>query len=218
MTLTIHLLWSSEPYYLHGLLKVYYSHTGFQRLSVMCNYSYSNHKTSSQQFNVTSGSTWSMPLQGAIANPLVQLANSWKIYSTFNFLQNSLLHKSFSRVCASYCQHIKNGQYPRGFMKNRTKSCQVDKITFHFQAQITKQMLWSCGFFHEKELAAVRGFLAWPEEPVKHHALGSQQFGSQLSDLVSTWLKTLSIFSASHRPDPDTRFGWQSSEYFCLFS
>lgn len=112
----------------------------------------------------------------------------------------------------------KNGQYPRGFMKNWTKSCQVDKITFHFQAQIAKQMLWSCAFFHEKELAAVRGFLAWPEEPVKHHALGGQRFRSQLSESVSTWLKTLSNFSASHRPDPDTHFGWQSSEYFCLFS
>lgn len=94
-------------------------------------------------------------------------------------------------------------------MKNWTKSCKVDKIAFHFQTQIAKQKLWSSGVFHKKELAAVGCFLDRPEEPVKHPALGGQQCRSQLSECcpVTTLLKTLSIFSASHRPDPDIRFG-----------
>lgn len=115
----------------------------YQRLSVMCNYSYCNQKASNQQFNVICvsvslvpvcgfdvpnavgrSSTLSMPLQGATANPCLQssLANCWKIYSSFNFLEGSLLHKSFSRVCSSCCQHIQMGSTPEGLWKIRQRA------------------------------------------------------------------------------------------------
>lgn len=134
-----------------------------QRFSVTCNYSYSNQKTSNQQFHVacvsvllvplygfdllnTVGhcSTRRMPVQGAIAVPHPQsiLANSWKIYSSFNFQWGSLLPKRFSRGCASCCQHIEMGNTPEGL---RQKSCQEDKIAFHFLTQTAKQkvmVLW----------------------------------------------------------------------------
>lgn len=108
----------------------------------------------------------------------------------------------------------------RVYEKLNKKSCQVEKMAFHFQTQIAKQKLQSSGFFHKRELAVVGCFLDRPEGPLKHPALGGQQCRTQLSECcpVTTLLKTLSIFSASHRPDPDTDFGWQSSEYFCLFS
>jgi len=101
----------------------------------MCSSSYSNQKTSNQQFrlicvsvflvplygfdllnSVGHCSTQTTPIQGAIATQSI-FANSWKIYSSFNFLLGSLLHKSFSRDCASYRRHTDTGSTPQGLQK-----------------------------------------------------------------------------------------------------
>lgn len=118
-----------------------------QRFSTTCNYFYSNQKTGNEQFHVICVSallvplygfdlntvspctTQTAPTQGAIATPCPQsiLPNSWKIPSCFNYLLGSLLHKSFSRGCASYCQHTEIGSTPEGSRKNRQKAAKKTK-------------------------------------------------------------------------------------------
>lgn len=118
-----------------------------QRFSATCNSSYSNQKPRHQQFHVICVSvllvplygfallntvghhdTQTTPIQGAVAMPWPQsvLTNSWKIYSYFNFLWGSFVHKNFSRGCASYCQHIETVSTPDGLLKIRQKA--VKKI------------------------------------------------------------------------------------------
>lgn len=133
--------------------------------SATCNYSYSNQKTSKQQFHVicisvllvrlysfdplnTVGhcSSQTMPIRGTIATPCPQssLANRWKIYSCFNFLLGSLLHKSFSRGCASYCQHMKTSSTQRAY-KKLDKKLSRRQNSFRFLTQTAKQkvmVLW----------------------------------------------------------------------------
>lgn len=76
--------------------------------------------------------------------PSPSLANRWKIYSCFNFLPGSLLHKSFSKGCASYCQHMKTSSTQRAY-KKLDKKLSRRQNSFRFLTQTAKQkvmVLW----------------------------------------------------------------------------